>query len=207
VLRMPMDLRDYPFRLRQRAKVFLHNAGSLGQAMRKGTDLAISAWQISGLGRKGYTLRIHSFMPCPPELSALIAQDAAGIDWTGSFSQDLRDILAPADVLLHTARAEGDAQVSAEAMACGIPAITPNYAPCNEVAIGHNWTIPVASRTPIPWNPAVQHHHIDVRACAEILQHIAQSDLHQPSRIGRLMVEAQYSLDALRPRWESAILA
>jgi glycosyltransferase involved in cell wall biosynthesis len=205
VLRLPFDARAVTFRRRGEARVWLHNAGSLGARLRKGTDLAIQAWQRSGLGHDRRRLRIHSWLPCPANLRELIDRDPHGIEWTGVQAVDPRDLLADADVLLHTARLEGDAMTTVEAMASGIPAIVPNYAPCNEVVTPGNWRVALASSAPAPWYERALVHEIDVERCAEVLRWSVRN-LGEHSEQARESAIQAHDTDALREAWREDIL-
>jgi glycosyltransferase involved in cell wall biosynthesis len=207
MLRLPIDLSKYEFRQRDRARVFLHNAGSLGQELRKGTDYAVRAWQKSGLGKYGFVLHVHAFLPPPLGLQNLIERDPAGIAWDRTFESSVNAIYETADVLLCCSRAEGDSMVLPEAMAHGLPCIYPDYQPVNEVTLGAPWAVPVANTTPIPWYARGTHHHIDIDELAATLQSVATLDLQEESILAREMVAQHHDLALLRKRWEGAILA
>lgn len=207
VLRSPLDLDEFPFRERERAQVIVHNAGSLGQQLRKGTDLAVRAWQRSGLGREGLRLVLHAFLPPTPELAQLIGADPQGIEWRREFASHPSAIYEAGDVLLHCARAEGDALTTVEAMACGLPVIYPDYAPVSEVALGGPWAVQIERETPIPWHQIAVHHHLDVQSCTETLRWAAGADLRGYSREAWRLAELHHDLRRLRERWTTAILA
>lgn len=207
VLRLPFDAESMPYRERGEARIWLHNAGSLGARLRKGTDLAIRAWQASGLGQdKRRKLRIHSWLPCPPDLRTLIDTAPAGIEWTGVQAATVADVLQDADVLLHTARMEGDSMTTAEAMACGMPVIFPDYGPVNEVTISGNWAVRLASASPAPWYQRALVHEIDVERCAAILRWSCRNLAEYSAEAHLAAIRAHGSADLVEA-WRAAILA
>lgn len=186
-----------------RVKTILHNAGSLGGNLRKGTDAAIVMFQRSGLARDGVLLVIHSWMAPTPMLSAQIAHAPDGIVWTRRFlerPEDIYDEYTP-DLLLMPSKIEGHALVALEAMARGVPALVTNSAPINEYEQDDEFLLPVAQYEASPLGGPYA--LVDLDAGAERLRRVCMRDLSDKSIESREYVRKFMSWRALGEAWES----
>ncbi|MFA5393872.1 MAG: glycosyltransferase family 4 protein [Candidatus Ratteibacteria bacterium] len=113
--------------------VFLHGAGL--NPMRKGTDLAVRAFQ-KVKGNTRLIIRIQTpdaFKKCPV-IPSLIAQDSR-IELVTEEVADprlLRSLYLPGDVYVYPSRLDGLGLQVAEALACGLPVITTNAEPMTD---------------------------------------------------------------------------
>jgi glycosyltransferase involved in cell wall biosynthesis len=196
----PVDVPE-KWRVRERVRTVLHNAGSLGGNLRKGTLEAVQIFQRSGLADEGVRLVIHAWKPAPHDVAVEIYSDPTGIVWTNEFlprAEDIYDRHQP-DLLLLPSRIEGHALVALEAMARGIPALVTDVPPINEYERNPAFLLPVAHWAP---SPLAQPYAIaDVVAGAEKLRAIADRDLSEKSRAVRAIAEC-YSWKVLGGRWE-----
>lgn len=108
---------------------FFHSAGMGGVGMRKGTDLAVRAFQkVTGNAR----LIIHSQVGVDTfgEVAALIENDPR-IEFIEA-TVGAPGLYHCGDVYIYPSRLEGIGLTIAEALACGLPVITTDNAPMNE---------------------------------------------------------------------------
>lgn len=197
----PVDLAPEPRRVSS-VRNILHNAGSLGGNLRKGTPQAISIFQHSGLAARGCRLIVHSWADMPPEIAKLIASKPDGIVWTNTFHDDVHKIYEGVDLLLMPTKMEGHALVALEAMSHGVPALVTNAAPINEYEDDPLYKIPVEGYAQSPLN--APYAHVNVGAGAERLRQIADlppSTLLDKSRAVREFVEREMSWEVLGSRW------
>lgn len=125
--------------------VFFHSAGMGGYNLRKGTDILVRSFQ----NVKGPTeLIIHSQVPVETfgsAISKLIASDLR-------IKFIYKTVTAPGlyhlgDIYVYPNRLDGLALSVTEALACGLPVICTDSAPCNEIVIPNitGWRIPINS--------------------------------------------------------------
>lgn len=125
--------------------VFFHSAGMGGINLRKGTDILVRSFQhVTGATE----LIIHSQVPLDTygnEIANLIKKDRRI-----TFIE--RSVPAPGlyhlgDVYVYPNRLDGIGLSVTEALACGLPVICTDSAPCNEIVIQNRsgWLIPVGS--------------------------------------------------------------
>lgn len=202
----PIDTkRLQPRREITEVKTILHNAGSLGGNLRKGTAEAITIFQRSGLAQEGVRLVIHAWMPPPPDLFALINREDNGIVWTNRFlprAEDVYETYDP-DLLLMPSKIEGHALVTLEAMARGIPCVVTDSPPINEYETDSAFLLPVAHYSYSPLN--APYAIVDVDAGADKLWQAATSDISAKSKSVRAFVEREMSWDVLGPKWQELL--
>lgn len=125
--------------------VFFHSAGMGGYNFRKGTDILVRSFQnVKGPAE----LIIHSQVPVEffgSEIDRLIASDKR-------IKFIHQTVTAPGlyhlgDVYVYPNRLDGLALSVTEALACGLPVICTDSAPCNEIVIPNitGWCVPIKS--------------------------------------------------------------
>jgi 1,2-diacylglycerol 3-alpha-glucosyltransferase len=123
--------------------VFFHSAGMGGLNLRKGTDLLVEAFQrVQGPAR----LVIHSQVPVSEYGAAapLIRGDPRIEFIEGTIPAP--GLYHRGDVYVYPTRLEGIGLTVAEALACGLPVITTDVPPCNEIVVPEvsGWLVPFA---------------------------------------------------------------
>jgi 1,2-diacylglycerol 3-alpha-glucosyltransferase len=133
------------FRFDDSQLTFFHSAGMGGVHLRKGTDLVIRAFQsVSGPTR----LVIHSQVS-----RSFLGEVGSLLDADPRISFIEGTVTAPGlyhlgHVYIYPTRLEGIGLTILEALACGLPVIATDVAPCNEfVSPGVNgWLVPVCRK-------------------------------------------------------------
>jgi 1,2-diacylglycerol 3-alpha-glucosyltransferase len=126
--------------------VFFHSAGM--SPYRKGTDLVIEAFARMQ-ERTRARLVIHTQVDLARDFPGL-AGKVADLERQGRLSVIHREVTAPGlyhlgDVYVYPSRLEGVGLTQAEALACGLPIITPDNPPMSEfVALESGIVVPVA---------------------------------------------------------------
>ena len=108
---------------------FIHNAGNLGIGGRKGTLEVVRAF--TKVENEGVNLRVNSQVLLPDDIIRLIATDHR-ISFFVKNHENYADLYSEGDALIYTPHYDGQALVSAEAMAAGMPVISINAPPMNE---------------------------------------------------------------------------
>lgn len=112
---------------------FIHAAGS--NPNRKGTDVVVEATaKLWYSGVRNFNVLIRSQIPIwkhiPPIARELIYEEVLSYE-EGTF--DRREVYTKGDVLLYPSRFDGLGLSICEALACGLPVITTDVAPINEL--------------------------------------------------------------------------
>jgi glycosyltransferase involved in cell wall biosynthesis len=191
----PIETMNMEFKQRKKVKKILHNAGSLGGNLRKGTPEAISMFQKSGLANNDIELHIHSWKEPPEEIQRMLSKDSMGIFWNNNFHDDYMKIYEDMDLLLFPSRLEGHAMVVLEAMAHGLPAIVSNVSPIDEYENDLDYKVPIASK-------CGNYSFVDCEAGASILQKICMSDISFKSIESHLFVKNNMSWDVFKKEYE-----
>ena len=189
---------------RTKLKKLLHNAGSLGGNLRKGTYEAIAIYQNSNLAQKGITLTVHSWKEAPSELSTLIARKPEGIIWSNRFYPNYLDIYNEFDALLFPSKLEGHAMVVMEAMAQGLPVLYTDAAPMNEYCIDPILALPVKRHLKHP-DLNGPYNLVDVDNAAKKLVALSEIDLGNLSEKSYELMNSSFSWNALLPKWKSIL--
>ena len=205
LLPIPFSVDEFPYRKRTSVKRVLHNAGSLGQRMRKGTPAAIEIFQKSGVARHGVELLIRSWVEPPAEMREMIAREPDGIVWDVGFCDPLWAAYEDSDLLLHTAKVEGYGMPVPEAMACGCPVLCAGYAPMTEFEDEPDYQIPIGMIEPSPVNPRAYHQHVDTDAGASMLADICGRGLGSRSMEVRDKIRRALDWSVWRDEWEEAM--
>jgi len=203
ILPVPIDTEAIPYSPRQgKPRVIVHSAGKLGQNGRKGTDTAIKIFQASGVARDGAQLIIKAWVDAPIDLAHLIGLAPDGISWINRYEPCQWDVYRGADLLIHTAKAEGYGLPIPEAMAHGLPVLAAGYAPITEFGVPDHRLIPVAGQEPSRINPRASYHILDVEAGAARLRALCGQDCGDASARGREEIYLNFSWGALREERE-----
>lgn len=126
----PVDTRKLEFRKRSgEPRHFVHNAGNLGIGGRKGTLEVVRAFRNTR--NPDITLKVNSQVLLTKEVIGHIAADKRMSMFVKNH-ENYADLYKEGDVLIYTPHYDGQALVSAEAMAAGMPVITIDAAPMNE---------------------------------------------------------------------------
>ena len=180
-------------------RTIVHNAGSLGGNLRKGTHAAIRIFQKSGVAARGVRLVVHSWLAPPPEIAAIIAEAPDNIEWTGRFAPSVADIYEGGDLLLMPSKIEGHALCALEAMASGMVVLATDSAPINEYEDDRAFLLPVSACAPSPL--AAPYSLVDEAAGADCLRALCERDVSERSKSGREQVVREYSWAAVGDRW------
>lgn len=208
----PVSTTDLPFIERSGpAKLFVHNAGTGGMYGRKGTRAAMLGFAQAAKENKTIELIVRCQMPITnivPEWEAIVTGcNRIKIDY-GS-KPTVAELYATGDVLLYPALLDGHALVPLESMCSGMPVIVTDAAPINELWPTVN---PLAARVERTepgelLNPHAMRNHVSIDDLAEKILMCAAMDLSEISRMGRKVVEEDYSWDVEGPRWEKALVS
>jgi len=201
----PVDTVDVVPKRVERVRTILHNAGSLGGNLRKGTQQAIQIFQRSGLARRGVRLVIHTWVPVPPEIECVLSTAPEGIEWTNKFlprTEDIYDAYDP-DLLLMPSKIEGHALVALEAMARGIPALVTDYAPINEYEQNDLFKLPISHYVASPLR--APYAIVDINEGANQLRRLCALDLTEKSIEVADFVEKQMSWQTLGQQWRDLL--
>ena len=129
---IPCPVDTHKIKYRQRSgepRLFVHNAGNLGIGGRKGTLEVVRAF--INVDDRAVSLKINSQVPLPESLVSLIDTDQR-ISLLVKNHENYADLYDEGDMLIYTPHYDGQALVSAEAMAAGLPVITIDAPPMNE---------------------------------------------------------------------------
>lgn len=193
----PIEMNQDPFFPKVRAQNLLHNAGSLGGNLRKGTIEAIKIFQKSGLSKLNRNLVIHSWKDPTYEILQQIREKPDNIFWRQQFFDDYRQIYENFDLLLFSSKLEGHAMVALEAMSCGLPVICTDASPMNEYEDDEKYKIPVER---VEGNFAF----VDCDLGAERLRKICEDDnLFEKSSASRNFVLQNMSWNSLRKSYDA----
>lgn len=187
---------------KERVKTILHNAGSLGGNLRKGTPEAIRIFQKSRLAKDGIVLLIHSWKSPTEEIQKLLMEDSEGIVWSDKFYENYNDIYDSADMLLFPSRLEGHALVVMESMAKGIPVLCTDFPPMNEYALEQSHKLPVSHELPSPTNGVYS--IVDINTSAYLLRQFCSKNIKDVS-IRSYEYMKQYSWESLGEQWNDLL--
>lgn len=187
---------------KEKVKIILHNAGSLGGNLRKGTPEAIRIFQKSKLSKEGIILLIHAWKSPTTEIKEILKEDSSGIVWSDKFYDNYNDIYDSADMLLFPSRLEGHALVVMESMAKGIPVLCTDFPPMNEYVIESSHKLPVSHELPSPTNGVYS--IVDIDVSAELLRKFCSESIKDVS-IRSYEYMKQYSWQILGEKWNDLL--
>lgn len=207
----PVDTEEFTFAERSGpAKVFVHNAGSGGLNGRKGTLEALKGFQRAAaiMQNNDLVLLLRSQVP----ILDLITQEELA---AGDYGQI--EILPPTkekaeqyedgDVLIAPAKYEGHFLVGLEAMASGMPVITTDAAPMNELfQKDRRLLVNVETKSPAGTvNPHCMSNIVSIEDLAQKIIWCATNDMQEISRRNRQVAEEEHSWKAKGEAWKKRI--
>jgi len=189
----PIDLEFFPFRPRVRAQDFLTINGYGGCGGRRQLDQIIRAWQILGDDAPHLIIRTQIILQKRHKMVDVRVNDL----------DDPRDLYALGDVLLQPSAFEGVGLTLLEAQACGIPAVTTDAPPMNEICAG--WRLPCrAVKFPF-WCRDIIAHRVRAETIATAIRVIAGTDISEASRRAHRYIKEHYSWSKLQRHWLDAL--
>lgn len=196
----PIEISKKLPNFRNKVTNILHNAGSLGGNLRKGTCEAIKIFQKSGMAREGKKLIIHSWKNPTDEISSLLSMDKEGIVWNNKFFEDYRDIYDEGDIdlLLFPSKLEGHAMVVLEAMSKGIPVLCTDIDPINEYEHDDLFKMPIERQLG-------NYSYVDCEKAAKKLIQICDMDLTKKSKSCYEYVTTNMSWSVLKDRYNELL--
>lgn len=204
----PVDTHKIEYRQRTgKPRLFIHNAGNLGIGGRKGTEEVVRAFTKTR--HPHIRLKVNSQVSLTEEIVRLVGLDPR-ITFSVKNHENYADLYKEGDVLIYTPHYDGQALVSAEAMAAGLPVISINAPPMNE-----HWKI---YESPIPiWrmpailikvkntssaqtlNPRSLTHYVDELDLATTIDLMANQRSDRISADNREIAEKCFSWDVCLP--------
>lgn len=204
----PVDTKEFQFRHRTgQAKTFVHNAGSGGMNGRKGTLEAIEGFIKADV--PGTQLIVRSQVPfhqvCPNiDIASPVYQNVK-IDYGSKPTR--AELYETGDVLIYTSHYDGHSLVGIEAMASGMPLITTDAEPMNELLKpGDKFLVKVRERKFAGTvNPHCLSNLVDIDDLAEAIRYAATTDMSDISMRNRHIAEREHSWLTLRDRWKQKL--
>jgi len=191
LLSVPIDTDIFPFRLREKAKVFMSVYGYGGLHGRRGLTQVYSAWR--GLANKPPLIiraqerPYDSPIPYGVTISLGSTPEPVGLFMTG-------------DVAVQLSRYEGVGITLLEAQSCGIPVITVDAAPMNELA--PDLLVPVErTETIVLCGKNLTSYVGSSAGLTKRITEVAGKDISELSRKARKRVEETFSWNVLHSEW------
>lgn len=191
LLPVPIDTDAFPFRLREKANVFVSIYGYGGLHNRRGLMQVYSAWRSLQIKPpliiRAQQRPYESPIPFGVTISLGSTPEPVGLFMTG-------------DVAIQFSRYEGVGVTLLEAQSCGIPVITVDAEPMSELA--PDLLVPVEkTETIVLCGKNLPSHGGSTPALAEKVADLHRKDITDLSRRARARVEEAYSWKVLRQRW------
>jgi len=191
LLPVPIDTESFPFRLREKAKIFMSVYGYGGLHARRGLMQIYSAWR--------------SLQTKPPLI--IRAQERPydspipyGVTINLGSTPEPLGLFMSGDVAVQLSRYEGVGVTLLEAQACGIPVITVDAEPMNELA--PDLLVPVEkTETVVLCGKNLPSYIGSSVGLSKLIKEVHGKDITELSRMARKRVEERYSWDVLRPEW------
>jgi glycosyltransferase involved in cell wall biosynthesis len=198
----PVDLQTLPARsVRGPARLFVHNAGIVDPQDRKGTAETILAFARVRRDDVRLIVRLQK----PAELPA--ADSRVSIE-VGNLSSHA-DLYREGDCAIQPSKMEGIGFMVLEPWACGMPVITLNYPPMNEIVtqpemlIRRRWFRRKAF--PTAWIPHAHLRLPDIADLARRIEWAASNDLGGISSANRAAAEMRLCPERLLSSWLRAL--
>lgn len=200
----PVDLDLFPSRAIQGpAKLFIHNSGVVNPDDRKSVREVIEAFKR--VPRKDIRLRVR--LQKPTELPALDSRIEVVV---GNLAQP-SELYEAGDVAIQPSKLEGIGFTVLEAALSGLPVITTNYPPMNEVVRDKELLCKVGWRFhKVRTTRSIYHAHLrkpDIQDLAEKIQWCAENDMRPFSDRNRALREAVFAPHKVREKWLNALQA
>jgi glycosyltransferase involved in cell wall biosynthesis len=203
VLPWPLDLEKLPRRdVSGPARIFVHNAGIVDLDDRKGTRDTIRAFMRVKRDDIRLIVRMQKSESMPP-------MDGR-IEVKVGNCPDVRDLYETGDVCIQPSKMEGLGFMVLEPVACGLPVVTTNYPPMNEMVRQP------AMRCALRWFKRrahatrwTSHAHLRLPRERDLTAKIAwcaNHDLGPVSRENRAWSETHFEKTALLKIWSQALL-
>lgn len=190
---VPIDTARFQFRPRTVAKSFLSICGFGGHGSRRGFRELFAAWRLIDSPPR---LLIPAQRP-PREAGQNMP---AGVYVSSQDVKESADLYRDGDVLVQPSRFEGIGLPLLEAQACGMPVVTVEAEPMNEVA--PDLTVPVDWVEEIELvGKKLPTHVVSVEALAETIRDLRGKKIESLSRLARIRIERNYSWNVLLKAW------
>jgi len=207
----PVDTDEILFKERSGpARVFVHNAGSGGINGRKGTREAILGFLKADIPETQLLVRTQMpdfFNEIRGWLKSDVALDDPRITLSCENVPDRADLYEDGDVLIYVSKYDGHSLVGIEGMCAGMPVITTDAEPMNELfQQGYPLLVRVNERKPAGTvNPHCLANIVDIDDLADKIRYCATHDMAEISRSNRRIVELEHSWSALKDRWKQKL--
>lgn len=204
----PVDTEQFPFTLRTGpAKKFIHNAGTGGMNGRKGTEEAIAGFITADVEARLVVRSQHPLVSIVGQRLLGMAKEHPWIELREGTVPDPSLLYHEGDVLIYTSKYDGHSLVGLEGMCAGMPVITTDADPMNELfPADYPLLVKVGSKLPakLP-NPRCEQNIVSIEDLADKIRWCASNDMEPISRNNRKIVEEDFSWHSLRERWKAAI--
>lgn len=193
---VPVDTRRLAFRERSTANLFVSIYGYGGMQGRRSFQEIMEAWKLMPTPPK----LVVRAQKQPDELGTKNVSLPKGVEIQLGNLPEPADLYKVGDVALQPSRYEGVGVSLVEAQACGMPVITVDAPPMNEVA--PDLKVPVAKVVQVSLMGKTIPSHIPAASqMASIVSNLNRRDIRDLSRKARERAETQFSWNALRQRW------
>lgn len=199
-----LDLKRFPARqINQAASQFVHNAGLVDPSDRKGTADTIKAFKKVVNQDISLLVRLQKSAPLP-ELDARIKLQIGNLE-------NQANLYSQGQVFIQPSKMEGIGFMILEAVASGLPVITLDYPPMNEIVqqqellVRKTWFKRKAFST--PW---IKHAHLRLPDLSDLSSKITWCTNHDLSRISqanRQWAEQTFAVTQLQDKWWAALQA
>lgn len=203
----PVDTHKIKYRQRTgKPELFVHNAGNVGMGGRKGTLEVARAFTYTTSSK--ISLLINSQVCLSEEITAIIGSDTR-ININVENFENYEDAYKRGDVLIYTPHYDGQALVSAEAMAAGLPVITIEKPPMDEHwkiydVHANSWMF-ASVRNSVPaqtLNSKSLSHTVSERDLVRVINTVSDMDMSEMSQENRQVAEKCFSWDVCLPFYE-----
>lgn len=203
----PVDTHKIKYRQRTgKPRLFIHNAGNIGIGGRKGTLETIRAF--TKVKNQHLKLRVNSQVDVSEDIERLVESDQR-ISLNIENFENYADLYKYGDVLIYAPHYDGQALVSAEAMAAGLPVITIDKPPMNEHwniydVHANSWMFACVreSVNAQTLNPRSLCHYVNERDLARVINTISDMDMSETSQENREIAEKCFSWDVCLPFYQ-----
>lgn len=206
----PVDTDEFQFRHRTgHARTFIHNAGSGGAGGRKGTRETILGFVEADVPETELRVRVQRSELCE-ELTNWLKSDVMLDDPRITIEHEnvpeRSELYQAGDVLILPSHYEGHSLVGIEAMASGLPLITTDADPMNELSKDRTLLAKVDRREKAgTLNPHCMRNFVSIDDLAEKIRWCATNDMSEISTMNRQIIEKEHSWTALRSRWQQKL--